>query len=181
MPHLHHEDVPQSRISRHSSLLSNAPGRSFRLHPVSVQIYDRYILADRSSLARPCEDVHGRTSFMSSSLFLQQSPSCLVRLIWMVFEMDGRIVIFWHSTRPKMPFKVIHRKEVTHSNGSCERKLRGRKLANEMGRAKKSPWYTHRLMHRKWVTSELHDSYFRLINIRFQRSSGRSSGRWINI
>ena len=35
-----------------------------------------------------------------------------------------RIVVFWPSTRPKMPFKVMHRKEVTHSNGSYERKLR---------------------------------------------------------
>ena len=41
-------------------------------------------------------------------------------------------------TRPKMPFKVMHRKEVTHSNGSYERKSRGRKLVNEMGRAKKN-------------------------------------------
>ncbi len=31
---------------------------------------------------------------------------------------------------PKMPFKVMHRKEVTHSNGSYERKSRGRKLAD---------------------------------------------------
>ena len=30
----------------------------------------------------------------------------------------------------------------------------------------KSPWYTHWLMHRKGVTSELHDSYFRLITIK---------------
>ena len=30
----------------------------------------------------------------------------------------------------------------------------------------KSPWYTHRLMHRKGVTSELHDSYFRLMTIK---------------
>ena len=35
----------------------------------------------------------------------------------------------------------MHRKEVTHSNGSYERKSRGRKLADEMGRAKKFPWY----------------------------------------
>ena len=41
-------------------------------------------------------------------------------------------------TRPKMPFKVMHRKEVTHSNGSYERKSRGRKLTDEMGRAKKN-------------------------------------------
>ena len=38
----------------------------------------------------------------------------------------------------------MHRKEVTHSNGSYERKSRGRKLADEMGRAKKCPWYTHK-------------------------------------
>ena len=30
----------------------------------------------------------------------------------------------------------------------------------------KSPWYTHRLMHRNRVTSELHDSYFRLMTIK---------------
>ena len=36
-----------------------------------------------------------------------------------------------------MPFKVMHRKEVTHSSGSCERKSRGQKLADEMGRGKK--------------------------------------------
>ena len=30
----------------------------------------------------------------------------------------SRTLVFWPSTRPKMPFKVMHRKEVTHSNGS---------------------------------------------------------------
>ena len=30
---------------------------------------------------------------------------------------------------------------------------------------KKFPWYTHRLMHRKRVTCELHDSYFRSMTI----------------
>ena len=33
----------------------------------------------------------------------------------------------------------MHRKDVTHSNGSFERKLRGRKVADEMGRGKKIP------------------------------------------
>ena len=69
-------------------------------------------------------------------------------------------------TRPKMPFKVMYRKEVIHSNGSKEKKSRGRKLADEMGRAKKFPWYTRRLMHLKRVTCELHDSYFRLMTIK---------------
>ena len=74
------------------------------------------------------------------------------------------ILTFWPGR--KCHSKVMHRKVVTHSNGSYERKSRGRKLADEMGRAKKSPWYTHRLMHRKRVTCELHDSYFRLMTIK---------------
>ena len=65
-----------------------------------------------------------------------------------------------------MSFKVMHRKEVTHSNGSYERKLRGQKLADEIGRGKKIPIVTHRLMHRKRVTCELHDSYFHLMTIK---------------
>ena len=35
-----------------------------------------------------------------------------------------------------------------------------------MGQAKKIPWYSHRLTHRKRVTSELHDCYFRLMTIK---------------
>ena len=57
------------------------------------------------------------------------------------------------------------RKEVTHSNGSYQRNSRGRKLDDEMGRGKKFSWYTHRLVHRKRVTCELHDSYFRWMTI----------------
>ena len=55
---------------------------------------------------------------------------------------------------------------------------RGRKLADEMGRGKKFPWYSHRLMHRKRVTCELHISAWWRSNMRFQRSSGRLSARW---
>ena len=90
---------------------------------------------------------------------------------WFVFLQDDTLntealnaLCFDLLTRPKMPFKVMHRKEVTHSNGSYERKSRGRKLADEMGRGKKEiPWYSDKLMHRKRVTSELHDSYFHLM------------------
>ena len=74
------------------------------------------------------------------------------------------VLTFWPGQ--KIPFKVMHRKEVIHSNGSYERKSRGRKLADEMGRGKNIPWYSHRLTHRKRVTSELHDSYFRLMTIK---------------
>ena len=77
-----------------------------------------------------------------------------------------KVLCFDLLTRPKMPFKVMHRKEVTHSNGSYERKSRGRKLADEMGRAKKIPMVHYRVMHRKRVASELHDSYFRWVTIK---------------
>ena len=80
-------------------------------------------------------------------------------------SVTGVLLCFDLLPWPKMPFRVMHRKEVTHSNGSYKRKLRGRKLADEMGRAKKIPWYSHRLTHRKRVTSELHDSYFRSMTI----------------
>ena len=76
------------------------------------------------------------------------------------------MLYFDFLNRPKMPFKVMHRKEVIHSNDSYERKSRGRKLADEMERGKNIPWYSHRLTHRKRVTSELHDSYFRLMTIK---------------
>ena len=55
---------------------------------------------------------------------------------------------------------------MTHSNGSYERKSRGRKLADEMGRSRKIPMVHYRVMPRKRVTSELHDSYFRLMTIK---------------
>ena len=76
------------------------------------------------------------------------------------------VLCFDLLTRPKMPFKVMHRKEVIHSNGSYERKSHGRKLADEMGRARKIPMVHYRVMYRKRVTSELHDSYFRLMTIK---------------
>ena len=72
----------------------------------------------------------------------------------------------------------MHRKEVTHSNGSYERKSRGRKLADEMGRAKKFPWYTRRLMHRKRVTCEMHDCYFRLMSIKHSISKIEWAIEW---
>ena len=89
------------------------------------------------------------------------------------------MICFDLLTRPKMPFKAMHRKEVTHSNGSYVRKSRGRKLADEMGRGKKKiPLYSHSLTHRKRVTSELHDSYFRLMTIKHSISKIAWAIKW---
>ena len=41
-----------------------------------------------------------------------------------------------------------------------------RNRVGRLGWQGKIPWYTHRLMHQKRVTCELHDSYFRLMTIK---------------
>ena len=86
--------APSARIfltfSRHPSLLSIAPGRSFGLHPVLAQSCCMYVQAGHPAFARPCEGVHRSKSLMSSSLLLQQCPACLVHLTWIVFVTGGR-------------------------------------------------------------------------------------------
>ena len=42
------------------------------------------------AFARPCEWLHRSTSLTSSSLLLQQCPTCLVHLTWIVFMMGDR-------------------------------------------------------------------------------------------
>ena len=92
--------------------------------------------------------------------------SCASIILLYGFTTRTLLLCFNLLTRPKISFKVTHRKELTHSNGSYERKSRGRKLADEMERGKKKiPLYSHRLTHRKRVTSELHDSCFRSMTI----------------
>ena len=75
--------------------------------------------------------------------------------------------LLYSGLRPGQTYhsKVMHRKEITHSDGSYEEKSRRRTWLTKWDKVK-IPWYTHRLMHRKRVTSELHDSYFRLMTIK---------------
>ena len=65
-------------------------GRSSGLHRVSSQRCCMQVRAGLPALAWPCEGVHRRTSFMSSSLLLQQCPACLVHLTLIVFVIGGR-------------------------------------------------------------------------------------------
>ena len=66
-----------------------------RQHPVSSHSCWIYVRAGRPDFARPCVGVHKSTSLMSSSLFLQQCPACLVRLTWIVFVIGGRWPYSW--------------------------------------------------------------------------------------
>ena len=95
----------------------------------------------------------------------------------------SQVHLLYFGLRPgqKCHSKVMHRKEVTHSNGSYERKSRGRKLADEMGRGKKNShgklidWCTGR----EWPVNcmTVISAWWRS-NMRFQRSSRWLSGSW---
>ena len=97
--HHHHYVVPLARISlilsRHFSLSFIAFGRCSGIHPVLSHSYCMYVLAGRPAFSRPYVGVNRSTSLMSSSLRLQQCPSCLVRLTWIVFVMGGRWPYSW--------------------------------------------------------------------------------------
>ena len=97
--HHHHHVVLVARISltlsRHFSLSFITSGRSSGQHPVSSHSCWMYVCAGRPAFARPCVGVHKSTSFMSSSLLLQQCPACLVRLTWIVFVIGGRWPYSW--------------------------------------------------------------------------------------
>ena len=54
-----------------------------------------YVRAGRSTFAWPYAGVHSSTSLVSSSLFLQQCPACLVPLTCIVFVMGGRWSYSW--------------------------------------------------------------------------------------
>ena len=82
-------------LSRHSSLSFIALGMFSGQHPVSSHSCWMYVRAGRPTFARPCVGVHKSTSFMSSSLLLQQCPACLARLTWIVFVIGGRWPYSW--------------------------------------------------------------------------------------
>ena len=65
-------------------------------------------------------------------------------------------VVYWPLTRPNMPFQ---------RRGNCIFHWRGRAWLTIWNRVK-IPRYSHKLIHRKRGTCELHDSYFRSMTIK---------------
>ena len=82
-------------LSRHFSLSFIASGKSSGLYPVSSHSCCMHVRVGRPVFAWPYVWVYWSTSLMSSSLFLQQCPACLVRLAWIVFVMGGRWPYSW--------------------------------------------------------------------------------------
>ena len=92
-------------------------------------------------------------------------------------------VIFWPSIRPKNTNPRWYTGRKWHiPMASNWKRSGGRIKAYDMGQGE-GPIVPLTVMHRKRVTSELHDSYFRLMTIKhpIQRSSRRSCGRWVII
>ena len=77
----------------------------------------------------------------------------------------SRLVIYWPSARANMPFQSDAPEWSDKFQWPVIERNRVGGLADEMGQGK-SPLYTHKLMNQKRVTSELHDSYFRLMTIK---------------
>ena len=135
------------------------PGHSLRESYLSAQMQSAYSTAP-ANWASPT---------------MVAMPSSQTKLILLYFGL-------WPGQ--KCHSKVMHRKEVTHSNGSYERKSRGPKLADEMGRGKKNShgtlidWCTGR----EWPVNcmTVISAGWRSI-IPFQKSSRLLSGRWIII
>ena len=83
-------------------------------------------------------------------------------------------VVYWPSTRPNMPFQSDAPEGSDTFRWQLWEEITLAGLAENLGQGK-IPWYTHRLMHRKRVTCELHDNFsaWWRSNIPFQRLSGR--------
>ena len=118
--------------------------------------------------------------YHSNSWYDDDRYKMLIRIHRSFLKRSINIMLYFDLlTRPKMPFKVMQRKEVIHSNGSYERKSRGRKLADEMRQGKAHDALIDWCTGREWPVNcmTVISAWWRL-NIRFQRSSGRSCRRW---
>ena len=109
----------------------------------------------------------------------------LNRIVWngIVFDIESVIVIFWPSTRPKNAIQRWYTGRKWHIPMASNRKrLRGRIKAYEMGQGEGPTMPLQWCTGREWpVNCMTVISAWSRLNIRFQRSSGRSCGRWLII
>ena len=84
-------------------------------------------------------------------------------LDWMIENDTRKLVVYWPPTRPNMPFQ--RRRKLHIPLASYGKRLRRRAWLTIWDKVK-IPRCSHKLMHRKRVTCERHDSYFRSIMIK---------------
>ena len=88
----HHQVTPATRsnltLSHCPSLSTIALSRSSKQHPVFTQSWCNCLLTSQQWDFHLLESI--RKCHMSSSKLLQQCPSCLFCLTWLVYEMEDR-------------------------------------------------------------------------------------------
>ena len=109
-----------------------------------------------------------------SSLLFRYCPACIVYPNWLVCEMGSKWpysysfvgvllnwsiqnVVYWPPARPNMPFQRQWKLHIPLA--SYGKRLRWRAWLTIWDKVK-IPLCSHKLMHRKRVTRELHESYF---------------------
>ena len=127
------------------------------------------------------ENFFNQTLITVKPYFLPENTEWILATYKDLKKTVGHIILYF-GLRPGQKYhsKVMHRKEETHSNGSYERKSRGRKLDDEMVRGKKNShgtlidWCTGR----EWPVNcmTVISAWWRS-NMRFQRSCRRLNGR----
>ena len=80
-------------------------------------------------------------TFLPKFMYQMLSSVLEICFFWITSSLPFHLDLLYFELRPgqKCHSKMMHRKEVTYSNGSYERKSCGLKLADEMGRGKKIP------------------------------------------
>ena len=94
--------IPLS-LSHYKSLSAIFLSKFLRWHLVSLQCWWMQVFAGQLTLVCPCLRVHWRILLMSLSLFLQQCPTYLAHLSWMVCEMKGKWLYKWYFGRCLLP------------------------------------------------------------------------------
>ena len=105
------------------------------------------------------------SSYIRIMLLRIESLTCYI-----IDFLSRYIVVYWPSTRPKIPFQR-RRKCIFYWRGRVWLTIWDRVIIL---------WYSHKLMHQKRVTCELHDSYFHSMTIKhaIPRAAEVYTSRW---
>ena len=120
-----------------------------------------HILIDQNSFNLLIPEL--KLILISDSIFWTTDYLWIKNYISLLQRREVSVVVYWPPTRPNMPFQ--RRRELHIPLASYGKRLQRRAWLTIWDTVK-IPRCSHKLMHRKRVTCELHDSYFRSIMIK---------------
>ena len=115
--------------------------------------------------------IHSWKNIFSCLIFLNNYNSWLNKIDWKYFYLAKRVtsplccILTFDPAKNAIPRWCTGRKWHILMAVMRGNRVDGNWLM-KWDEVKKFPWYSHRLTHRKRVTCELHDSYFRLMTIK---------------